>query len=580
MLVNWVLKIAIAISFGMTSAAFGQGTIQLRPSEAPPVKEKVPVKAPEKSNPVSTSSSSSPAPTSLEKSADAWLVKNLDIAKRQYRQGEINARQYWARLYKMREKTAGILREGHSMLFQAQAHLLAEQKLYMMASRFATLAILLEPDPFVQRIAPSWHLLYEQSKKQNIRELLTKLATRTRDLPQQPPEFGRDWFFYIAESYVSKEDQPKAIANYAKLRLTDRMYFPGAYQLAMALVEQNKLDPALKVLTELTEKENIAENLLPKFRQKQLYNFARLAMGRILYEKKDYVESVKEYRKVYADSPLYYSSLFEQSWALFMGGYPNHALGILYAVDSPFFENNFNPEVPVLRSLVYYWLCRYEDSRSALADFIEFYERPVKDLGGFLEKKNLNPKSSYDLFENLLSGVSSESLGIKRELLASVAKTDRMNLVRDQLASVMAERARFERYRGFDQTNQAKDYVLFMIDDWIEDIKMDLGKVYIEELQSLEMAFKDLRYQADFLYIELLMSEKEQLLGRELHAESKMEDSSDKKIQGWGRNIQAWDGSKKEEFWWDEMGFHIFNVESKCNATEKTSEKSDEKKPS
>ncbi|MFY7929899.1 MAG: hypothetical protein ACOVS5_13595, partial [Oligoflexus sp.] len=52
-----------------------------------------------------------------------------------------------------------------------------------------------------------------------------------------------------------------------------------------------------------------------------------------------------------------------------MAGSLKHALGTLYAVNSPYFKDRFNPETKVLESMIYYWMCRYEEARDALADF-------------------------------------------------------------------------------------------------------------------------------------------------------------------------------------------------------------------
>ena len=60
------------------------------------------------------------------------------------------------------------------------------------------------------------------------------------------------------------------------------------------------------------------------------------------------------------------------------------------------------------------------------------------------------------------------------------------------------------------------------------------------------------------------MSEKDKLLGKELHSSSKIKKLSTKKrISGWGKANQSW-SDKKKEFWWDEIGSHIFNEKSKC----------------
>ena len=85
------------------------------------------------------------------------------------------------------------------------------------------------------------------------------------------------------------------------------------------------------------------------------------------------------------------------------------------------------------------------------------------------------------------------------------------------------------------------------------------------ELKAMKKTFDRLYDQAQFLYIELLMSEKEQILGRELHASSKLtEGNSERKVKGWGKKTVAWDVDEKNEFWWDEVGYHIYDIEPKC----------------
>ena len=77
--------------------------------------------------------------------------------------------------------------------------------------------------------------------------------------------------------------------------------------------------------------------------------------------------------------------------------------------------------------------------------------------------------------------------------------------------------------------------------------------------------FERLHSQAEFLYVELLMSEKDQILGKELHASTKITHVSNRReITGWGKKTQAWGDDSSGEYWWDEVGFYIQPVTSMC----------------
>jgi hypothetical protein len=248
-----------------------------------------------------------------------------------------------------------------------------------------------------------------------------------------------------------------------------------------------------------------------------------------------------------------------------MGGYPMHALGALYGVESPFYAEVFNPEATILRALIHYWLCRYEDSRNALADFLDRHAEGVESLGEFLDRKRLDSETAYQLFEDMVSGVSSDSLGVPRVILQTAAEKDSMLLVRDQYASIIEEKSRLEA-KGIFGVKKGLSKPLDYMDRWAGALRKDVGKKFLAELQYMKKDFDRLYAQAEFLYVELLMSEREQILGKELHASSKITKvSSQMKLSGWGDKTQSWKDSKKGEYWWDEVGFYITRVDSQCN---------------
>ena len=49
------------------------------------------------------------------------------------------------------------------------------------------------------------------------------------------------------------------------------------------------------------------------------------------------------------------------------------ALGNIHTLNAPYFENQFYPEAVLLRSVIYYKYCLYDQAEEAIADFNAIY---------------------------------------------------------------------------------------------------------------------------------------------------------------------------------------------------------------
>lgn len=485
--------------------------------------------------------------------------------KRRYRAGEVNDKTMWSELADVQAREDSLSTGLKAELLQAQAYLIKEAGYPITSSQHAAAALLTAPNPLNKDMLPSWNTLAAVASSKSVQSTLVSLAG-TLDLKgNKAPEFGNDWNYFIGSAAERAGDKDKALEAYGKVAISDRYFMPARYQWAMIHLERNHYKEAEAALNSILYPETLSLSPLKSDTKDDLENYARMGLARIYYEKQQFVESIKMYRSVDRNSPLFYDALFEQSWSFFMGGYPNHALGALYSVESPFFAKEFNPEATMLRAIAHYWLCRYDDSRSALADFMEQHSRAVEAVTAFLERKQLREESAYQLFENFISGVSEEALGIPKEILDTAARKDSMLLVRDEYASAIAERQRLTAkglYGTRDRLGHSVDYINAVV----AGLRKDLGATYLGELKSLKEQYDQLYSQSKFLYLELLMSEKEQLLGRELHASNKITQVNMRRdVSGWGRKLQSWGTSDKGEFWWDEIGFYISKVEPMCN---------------
>ncbi len=498
-------------------------------------------------------------------SSKSSIERRYEESKQKYLTGEISKATLWQELHDYYSRIDEFSRPGKISLIQSMAKLAYEQDLLISSAIFSSQAIRFARNPIDKVLYSSWKVLFEISKRQPIDNIYQELAASFDANGNEIPVFKSDWNYFVGNAYFREAKYKEALIAYGKVDLYDFHYYHAKFHEAIIhakISDYHAAEVSLKKILLPTSQE---VSVLSDEAKNKILDIARLTLARIYYSQKQFEKSIQAYRTISKDSPNYYDSMFEQSWAFFMGGYPNHALGALHSVESPFFKDRFNPEAPILRSMIYFWLCQYDYSRNALADFVEKHEKVVKSISAFVDRSRFTGEQAYILFENLVSGVSSEALGIPRYVLNSAATKDSMRLARHQLASVIEEKLKL-REKGVYGNTSAINHPTRYLEQWETYLRKELGEILVSELKIMRDDYKRLHEQAQFLYVELLMSEKDQLLGTELHADKKMTKvSTEMNVAGWGRkNDMAWTKDDKQEFWWDEIGFYVFQEQSKC----------------
>lgn len=495
----------------------------------------------------------------LQRSENGMLDDRYEQARQKFIKGEISLAQMWEDLTKLHEDKTRLTRETYLKVLQTEAFLLEKAGYPILASIYAAQAIDFSQKPFDESLKRAWSILWNTSQQTTIQNILTIMAEKIKSHDGTPPYFERNWNYIVGYSYLKERDYKKALQHFEEVKFTDEYYPLSLFHASMAHVEVGHNDDAIKKLRALV---HIYENKMLK-RNDELLNAAYMALGRINYESKKFDDSFRYYRMVEKDSYYYYDSLFEQSWAFFLGGYPNHALGALYSIETPFFEDRFNPEASILKSMIYYWMCRYDDAKIALHEFNTKHSEGVKQINAFLNRKRIDAGYSYQLFEDLISGVTSESLNMPRNLLETAAEKENMILLRNQFAAFLTERRQIVG-QGIFGSRQNVGKAISYLDALISSTQVDIGNQFMAQLAAFKESYQMLDEQAEFLYVELLMSEREQILGNELHANSKFAEISEEElIKGWGKDQQKWN-QDKDEYWWDELGNFIFKTQPMC----------------
>src|SRR5690606_41831125 len=92
-----------------------------------------------------------------------------------------------------------------------------------------------------------------------------------------------------------------------------------------------------------------------------------------------------------------------QSWAYFMAGDYPHALGNIHTIQSPYFPRAFYPEADIVRMVIYFTICQYEDATSLVAKYQKKYEPISKELTSVL-KRFEGERGEGKFYEFLLQG--------------------------------------------------------------------------------------------------------------------------------------------------------------------------------
>jgi hypothetical protein len=114
----------------------------------------------------------------------------------------------------------------------------------------------------------------------------------------------------------------------------------------------------------------------------EIKNQARMALGRILYEKKQYEDAWQIYSQV--DSPLVLQDevLIERAWDRVASGDQQRALGLLVGLGAPIFHDIFAPERLLIRGIALRRLCQYRAAHLAVREFRATYGQVLEKIKG------------------------------------------------------------------------------------------------------------------------------------------------------------------------------------------------------
>ncbi|HEY4242630.1 MAG TPA: hypothetical protein VGM88_22590 [Kofleriaceae bacterium] len=353
-------------------------------------------------------------------------------------------------------------------------------------------------------------------------------------------------------------DFDKAIALFQQVSRDSEFYIKAKFFEGVTDVRKFDGKPAVNAFKDILI---IGEEKPKQYKADDIADYqelAQLQMARVFYSTQQFDTSIKYFEKIDQYSADWAESLFEASWAYFMKTLNSKALGNIHTLNAPYFENEFYPESMLLKAVIYFQYCLYDQAEEAVQDFNDKYGPLAKNLDELTKKYDDNAE-----FYDYVKKVKANKAGLDpvtqrlvmsvlndKTLLKTFAWVDELNHELDMLQK--SDKAW--------QTTQVAAEVLQELTVQQSVAAADAGKVARDRIVRLTRELGALSRDGSKIRFEILEAKQNKLsaeaAGNRVAASHREEPIiiDDEHFQ-WKFN---------GEYWKDELGYYRFRIQSRC----------------
>jgi tetratricopeptide (TPR) repeat protein len=394
------------------------------------------------------------------------------------------------------------------------------------------------------------------------------------DNPQQ-----RDLYWqlnYLLGRYKYRNrNYEDAIELFGKVDPKSKYFVQGQFFQGISYVQLRKSVPAVKSFQKVVQAiDDGAEGIEDESRMRDL---AFLSMARTYYSASVRLDdnnvpsidgaklsaAVKYWNRIDVASEYWLDGLFEQSWAYFMAGDYPHALGNIHTLEAPYFPNAYYPEADILKAVISFTICQYEDATTIVARMEKKYDPIRKELEATLQrfKGEGSEQKFFEFLKDVRSGKANLSPTIRP--IVENALSDRQLLRNIEYVRVLDEEdARFKKapptFRNSGLGGDVTDALGLARDLAIRNAGTLARDRYQRNVDELKEHLRD----ASKILIDITAAERNKLDQAVVSGQFSAEDALTFGVVKPDDEHVLWpfDG----ESWRDELGFYRQVVTSKC----------------
>ena len=293
---------------------------------------------------------------------------------------------------------------------------------------------------------------------------------------------------------------------------------------------------------------------------------SKLAIARTYYQMQDWDKAVEAYREIPRDSEYWHQALFELSWAELRAAKFRSTLSNMQSLHSAFYEDSYIPESLLIRSIVYLYICKFEETDKTLNLFEKTYDPVRNSISHFLETTR-DPLQYFAEAEKAfyIRKDKKAASGMILPYMAIRSILDEGNVKRSfqYLKALTDEKGRIEVLPAIARSALGP-YALRVLANRFKNAKVANGEFVRAHLQNMKKDLDDFFEQAGFIRYEMINGKKEllkkRIAGKEV-PKALIDEKMDRVfyVQN-GYEYWPFDG----EYWLDEIGNYHYLGQQSC----------------
>lgn len=380
------------------------------------------------------------------------------------------------------------------------------------------------------------------------------------------PRVHRDMLmFRIGEFQFRNGQFQQAAQSFAKVQRSSPLFPQAKYQEGLAMAESQNPTAAIQAFDDLIGFRSSAG----------VTDAARVAglMGkaRSLYQKKDWDSAIAAYREIPRDTPFWHDTLFESSWAMLRSGRFRAALSNFQSLHSSFYEDFYLPESLLLRSIVYLYICKYDEMEKVLNLFNRIYRPVYKEIERLVEA-NQDPLALFAEVIKVMRDYKVKGDDLNRSaykipflvVRKIVREGDFLNSY-NYIKKLIEERKRIDAMTADWENSAVGRYARKVVQTRLLKARKRAGLQVKAHLESIHEELFDLFEQEGFIRYEMINGRKESLkkriAGKEATEQVLQVNASDERDYYIQDGYEYW--PFMGEYWLDELGnYHYVGTQS------------------
>ncbi|MAQ36783.1 MAG: hypothetical protein CMO21_06070 [Thioclava sp.] len=281
---------------------------------------------------------------------------------------------------------------------------------------------------------------------------------------------------------------------------------------------------------------------------------------------KDWDRAIETYRQVPRDSSFWHDTLFESSWAMMRSGRFRSALSNFQSLHSAYYEGYYLPESLLLRSIVYLYICKFDEVEKVLDLFSKLYKPVYARVDRMLDYKG-SPEIYFNLMVQVMNkrekGEVSDTSPMPYVVAQKISQEGDFQNSYNYIRKLLEERRIYNAQPASWRAGNIGRYSKKVLETRIKKAKAKAGRQVRYHLLSIKQELVDLFEQEGFIRFEALNSQKEELKkeisGKDLKPKQVDEERARDFYIKNGYQYWPFDG----EYWLDEIGnYHYVGTQS------------------